>query len=54
MRCCLLALQDELLIATTDQDELKRIDPLLSLKVTLGSVEKREFPRSYLYVSIKI
>ena len=51
MRCVLIGIQNENLIASTDQDELKRIDPLLSLKITLGSIERRDFPVHYDHVS---
>ena len=51
MRCVLIGIQNENLLASTDQDELKRIDPLLSLKITLGSIERRDFPVHYDHVS---
>jgi len=47
LRCVLIGIQNENLLASTDQDELKRIDPLLSLKITLGSIERRDFPVHY-------
>ena len=47
----MIGIQDENLLASTDQDELKRIDPLLSLKVILGSIERKDFPVHYDHVS---
>ena len=52
LRCVLIGIQNENLLASTDQDELKRIDPLLSLKITLGSIERRDFPVHYDHVSV--
>ena len=51
IRCCLIDIKDEILRATTDNDELKKIDPLLSLKVTLGGVERKELPKHQEHVS---
>ena len=50
VRCVATGVQGDTVLATTDQTELTRIDPLLSLKTQLGSIEKREFPKYYTYV----
>ena len=52
IRCCLVDVKQEILHATTDIEELKSIDSLLALKVSLGGVEKKEFPVHSNYVSI--
>ena len=52
IRCCLVDVKQEILHATTDIEELKSIDSLLALKVSLGGVEKKEFPVHANYVSI--
>ena len=54
IRCCLTDVKDEQIRATTDLDELKKIDPLLSMKITLGGVERKELPRHYNYVSLDL
>ena len=51
IRCCLIDIKDEIIRATTDIEELKMIDPLLSLKVTLGGVERKELPKHQEHVS---
>ena len=51
IRCCLIDIKDEILRATTDNEELKKIDPLLSLKVTLGGFERKELAKHQEHVS---
>lgn len=50
LKCVLTGIQGKVLLGTTDQEVLQKLDPLLSLKVTLGSIERKDFPIHYNYI----
>ena len=51
VRCVATGIQGETVIASADQAELTKIDPLLSLKTQLGGLEEKEIPNHHVPVS---
>ena len=44
VRCVLTSVHNDRIFATTDQEKLQAIDPLLSLKIKLGGIDRKDLP----------